>query len=104
MSRGPDAHTLLLRALCASAEKVGCDVTICASDLMRWESATFSGARHSVTLGATHSPRFDRWVGQLPEAEFSLRTHLVADLTVSSLTRNGDQATVTLEVLTIEER
>ena len=45
-----------------------------------------------------------RDVTALPEAEFALRGHLVADLSVESFHREGDVATILLEVLTVEER
>ena len=62
MSRGPDAATLLERALLAAADSAGCPVAIVASDWTRWASATFTGARHSLTLTAPASPRLDCWL------------------------------------------
>ena len=104
MSRGPDAATLLMRALLDSAEQGGCTVTSITSDLTRWASVTFTGARHLLTLAARASPTLDAWLTGLPEAEFALRGHLVADVSVESVHREGDAATVLLEVLTVEER
>lgn len=104
MSRGPDAATQLERALIASAEAAGCPVTIVEADLTRWASVTFSGARHMVTLGGAASPALSRWIDGLPEAEFALRGHLAADLSVEAVRREGDAVRVMLEVLTVEER
>ena len=104
MSRGPDAATLLERALIASAQAVGCPVTVTEADLTRWASATFTGARHMLTLGGTASAALTRWIAALPEAEFALRGHLVADLNVEAVRRKGAEVTVMLEVLTVEER
>ena len=104
MSRGPDAATLLARALLASAEQAGCPIAIPAADWTRWASVTFNGARHLLTLAAHASPALDAWLIALPEAEFALRGHLVADLTVESVHREGDAVTALLEVLTVEER
>ena len=104
MSRGPDAATLLERALLAAAEAAGCPAIVVTSDWTRWASATFTGARHSLTLTAQPSPRLDRWLVGLSEAEFSLRNYLVADLMVTRMCRDGDLVTVTIEALTVEER
>jgi hypothetical protein len=104
MSRGPDAATLLERALLAGAQAAGCPVTLHASDWTRWASATFAGARHLITLGGAASPTLDRWVADLPEAEFALRGHLVADLVVAGMHRRGGAVTIALEALTVEER
>ena len=67
-----------------------------------WFSATFSGARHAVSLAlpAATAARFAR---ALPEAELPLRDHFVADLAVVACTVTGDLAVVALEVLTIAE-
>lgn len=104
MSRGPDAETLLRRALEASADAAGCPVTLVASDWTRWASATFTGARHLLTLAAPPSPALDAWIAGLPEAELRLRGQLVADLVVEHVRRSGDTVTLSLEVLTVEER
>jgi hypothetical protein len=104
MSRGPDAGTLLERALLVSAETSGCPVTLVKSDWTRWASATFAGARHMFTLTAAASPAFDAWLSALPEAEFALPGHLVADLVVEKVSREGETITAHLEILTIEER
>lgn len=104
MSRGPDAATLLERALLASAEAAGCPVTIAEAELTRWASATFTGARHMLTLAAQASPPLTRWLAALPEAEFALRGYLVADLCVEAVRREGGDVTAMLEVLTVEER
>lgn len=104
MSRGPDAETLLRRALEASAEAAGCPVTLVHSDWTRWASATFTGARHLLALTAPPSPALDRWIAALPEAELRLRGHLVADLVVEHVRRSGEAVTLSLEVLTVEER
>lgn len=104
MSRGPGVATLLERALLAGAEGAGCPVTVVEADLTRWASVTFSGARHMLTLAAPPSPALSRWIAALPEAEFRLRGHLVADLSVEAVRREGDTVRVMLEILTVEER
>ena len=102
MSRGPDAATLLERALVASAVAAGCPVTVSDADWSRWSSATFSGARHALTLSGAASRAFNSWTRALPEAEFALRGHLVADLCVARRHRTRDEVTLVLEVLTVE--
>lgn len=104
MSRAPDAATLLERALVAGAAHAGCPITIAAADWTRWASATFNGARHMLTLSAAAGPALDHWLAGLGEAEFALRHHLVADLSVTRVTREGGVATIALEALTVEER
>jgi hypothetical protein len=104
MSRGPDAATALERALVAAADAAGCPVRIATSDWTRWASATFTGARHSVTLTAAAGPALDRWLVGLSEAEFDLRHYLVADLAVTRMTREGNVVRVAIEALTVEER
>jgi hypothetical protein len=104
MSRGPDSSTMLERALLRESERLGCAASIAASEMTRWASATFTGARHQLTLTAPCSDAFDWWIAGLPEAEFRLRGHLVADLAVTRLHRHDGLATATLEVLTVEDR
>ncbi|MEZ0242790.1 MAG: hypothetical protein ACAH11_05405 [Sphingomonas sp.] len=104
MSRGPDAATQLERALIAGAAAAGCPVSVTESDLVRWASATFTGARHMLTLTGAASPALTRWLADLPEAEFALRGHLVADLSVEAIRREGSDVRAMLEVLTVEER
>jgi len=62
MSRGPDAETLLRRALESHAEAAGCPVALVESDWTRWASATFSGARHLLALAGPPSPALDAWI------------------------------------------
>jgi hypothetical protein len=104
MSRGPDAATQLERALVAAAAASGCPIAVATSDWTRWASATFTGARHSLTLRAGASPMLDAWLAGLSEAEFALRGYLVADIHVMRMTRAEGGVTVAIEALTVEER
>ena len=104
MSRGPDAATLLERALLAAAQASGCPLTVTRSDWTRWSSATFTGARHLLTLAGEADPALDDWVAGLPEAEITLRGHLVADCVVMRVEKKEGRATIALEVLTLDER
>lgn len=95
---GPvDAGTLLLRALRASAAAAGCTVAIESLAARPWSSATFTGTRHRVVLALEADAA--AWLDALPEAEFALRGHLVADLAVVA---RGDGRAM-IDVLTLVE-
>lgn len=104
MSGAPDAGVRLERALLRHAAQRGIDLSIVLASWTRWASATFAGARHALLLTATPSPALDAWIAELPEAEFALRGHLVADLTVDSRTHIDDRVALNIGVLTVEER
>ncbi|MEI9849675.1 MAG: hypothetical protein WDN24_01135 [Sphingomonas sp.] len=104
MSRGPDAATQLARALLAGAAASGCPVRVDAASCERWASATFTGARHMLNLSGDAGPAIEDWLAGLPEAEFALRGHLVADLGVEAVRREGGTVTALVEALTVEER
>ncbi|WP_200888732.1 hypothetical protein, partial [Staphylococcus aureus] len=53
MSRGPDAGTLLRRAIEANAEAAGCPGVPVESGWTRWASAAFTGARLLLALATT---------------------------------------------------
>lgn len=102
MSRGPDVGTLLIRTLYRDSVAKGCPVEIIASDWVRWASATFVGARHALTWTALPSPALEEWLAGLPEAEFDLRGHLLADLNVMAVTRTATSVGIEIEALTVE--
>lgn len=104
MSRGPDAHTLLQRALSRSADQAGCPIEWVTSDWERWASATFVGARHRLTLTLAEGAASENWLAGLDEAEVELRGHLLADLVVTGAEHGGGHIAVTLEALTVEDR
>ena len=93
------ALAALLRALAAGA--AGC-FRIAEARSTPWASATFEGARHAVTLelaGADASERAARLRDALPEMEFALPAHLVADIVVKA----SEGATLSFETLILEE-
>jgi hypothetical protein len=102
MSRGPDAGARLERALLAHAGQAGCAATIRDATWVRWASATFAGARHTLWLEAATGDALEHWLIALPEADIALREHVVADLVVRDVTRDAGQARITLEALTVE--
>jgi hypothetical protein len=103
MSRGPDAATLLDRALTTSAARAGLELAVTTAESTRWASATFTGARHvlEVAIGGDAAAA---WLAELPEAELPMRGHLVADLAVVRQARSGARIVATIEALTVEER
>ena len=92
------------RALRAAADRADCPITLPSSSSTHWASATFVGERHMFTLTGSAGPAFDAWIDGLPEAEWALCGHLVADLCVVARHRLEDQLGVDLEVLTVEDR
>lgn len=103
MSRGPDAATLLARALDLSAQGAGLNLTIRHTDWRRWASATFTGARHELTVELPDGDAAERWLAALSEAELPIRGHLVADAVVLRKHGEGDLLVVALEILTVED-
>jgi hypothetical protein len=93
--RGPDAGTLLVRALRTNGAAF--DIRIDSLAGRPWASATFTGTRYVVR------PNIRSWLDALPEADFTLRGHLVAELSVDSVALNDGEWRVTLTVLTLED-
>lgn len=99
MSRGPDASTLLSRALEGSLP--GARITGCR--WKSWASATFAGAWHALTVVAPDTDATHTWLAALPEATFTLGRHLVADVTVAAVRRIDGSIEAEIEALTLEE-
>lgn len=104
MSRGPDIGTVTVRMIEAAGRAHGCPATVVESEWERWSSATFTGARHCITLAATPSHALDLWLAGLSEETFELRGHLVADVAVVAVKRSAEQVIAEIEVLTVEDR
>ena len=73
-----------------------------------WASATFTGARHELTLriaGEGALGAADDFLANLEAREFPLRGHIVADIAlISDERRDGeDAARISLEALTVED-
>ncbi|MGE4430838.1 MAG: hypothetical protein AB7E05_08890 [Sphingobium sp.] len=93
----------------------GPDASVIATSSRPWASATFTGARHSVVMklhGADHAGRASRLARRLPDAEFSISGHIVADACVDDRAGNpagdrpmaqADETMLHLSVLTIED-
>ena len=92
---------LLMRAIDADARRYGCPVTLTRAASTRWESATFKGARHDLTIQAPDDPHTDAWLDGLPVAELPVRAQLVADLVIKGVVREAGVATINIEALTV---
>ena len=102
MSDPSHAAIMVERALAGSAAAAGCVLRIESANWTRWSSASFAGARGKLTLAGTASIMLDQWLGQLAKAELELRGHLIAELTIRSIQKDGSGAEIELEVLTVE--
>lgn len=88
-----DPHTRLIAQL---LDHAGPDSSVIATSSRPWASATFVGARHVIVLklsGAGHAARADRFIETLPDVEFSIAGHIVADTCVDErLLRSAETA------------
>ena len=97
------------RVVSALQEMVGGIAELLAMEERAWASATFSGARHTVTLrfhGTDDCEAADRFIEALPEHEFALPGQLVADASVSAVDHAlapSPRLTVTCELLLLED-
>jgi hypothetical protein len=94
-----DAGVLLVRALIADAAAAGCTAREVSATAHDWASATFVGMRHRIVLAVTGDA--DRWARALPEAEFRMWRHIVADLVVEAMESAGEERQVTIAALTL---
>jgi hypothetical protein len=98
-----DCHGRLIAALLDAA---GAQSEVVDGALTPWCSATFIGARHGLTLvlwGEDAATRADALARQLPEMEFRIMGHIVAELVVEERQAVGaGEVRLRLGVLTIE--
>jgi hypothetical protein len=78
---------------------VGGMVVIVAADSVAWSVNTFTGARHCLTLRLDTAARADAMARALPDHEFRIAGHLVAD--VAEIVVEG--GLLRFAVLTVEE-
>lgn len=98
-----DCHGRIQSALLALA---GPSARVTSESLKPWCSATFTGAQHRLDLhltGPDAPARAAMLAGALPDHEFRLPGHLVADLAVDSVSIREGNATLALCILTIED-
>jgi hypothetical protein len=100
--RARDVGAQLAATLVQQAASAGCAVRVENQRQTAWASATFTGARHDIALVAERNGSLDAWLAALPEAEFALRGHLVADVAmVERIDRAG--TAIRIKALTVEE-
>lgn len=104
MSRGPDIGTALNRAIERQTRYARCPADIVNADWERWASATFTGARHRITVAMLPCPAAEAWLSTVRDAEFDVRGHLVADVDVVAVRRLAPRVEADLEILTVEAR
>lgn len=97
------------RVLTALQEMVGECAELLAMEERAWASATFSGARHTITLrftGSADCETADGFIEMLPEHEFALPGLLVADAQVREVTFDSlpePRMTIVAELLLLNE-
>ena len=99
--RGPDAATLLIRALRTHAAASGCPIHLVTVESHGWASATFTGMQHRVTIAADPVPGLRSWLDALPEAELELHGHIVADLAIDALESIDGRTHISIAALTL---
>jgi hypothetical protein len=99
-----DCQGQLIAALEAMA---GPTASIIQATMRPWCSATFVGAQHHMVMGiggADAAQRAAELAARLSEADFGLRGHIVADLSVDDIGSDAQGAvSISLAILTIED-
>lgn len=73
----------------------------------RWASVTFQGARHEIAFrleGEGADAAAGRFLSRLDPRDFTLRGHLLADISLTAEERRPGFARIRLQALTVEER
>ena len=99
-----DPHARIIAQL---VQLSGPDMTVIASSSRLWASATFVGAQHRVVLrfsGGDAPANAARFAELLPDAEFSIAGHIVADACVDEWGNDADQCVPGGEPLADEPR
>lgn len=100
-----DPGTELERAICASFGHLPAALEVEERSSRPWASITFVGARHRLRLGLRGpgaAALADAFLCGLPEREFDLRGHLMADIALIEDVRGDGSVRLTLEALTVE--
>jgi hypothetical protein len=103
-----DASTALLRALGRHFTSFAGLFRVDELTSRNWASVTFSGARHKVAFsleGDGAAAAADAFVAGMADAEFDLRGHIVADISLAGDERSaaGDRVELRIEALTVED-
>lgn len=89
------------RAVVRSAGQAGVTLSVERHRAVAWHSATFSGDRHELVVGATAEGGVADWAARLPTMELVIPSYLLADLRVPLCERIGDIMRVRIEGLTV---
>jgi hypothetical protein len=109
MSAGCDAVVgAAFRADIVNFVNFGGAVDVQLLDSAHWASVTFAGARHRLRVvleGTSAIGAAADFLAALPELEFTIPGHIVADVALVAEERGdaGDYAVLELEALTIDE-
>jgi hypothetical protein len=94
------AETALRRAFVSLLAAEGVTAVIENSASHPWASVTFAGTRHELTLRLSGLSGCDLLTG-IGEREFVLPGHILIDLVATGIERDGEDALVTIEALTV---
>ena len=92
----------IAQRLLRAAATAGCPLELREHHSRLWASATFTGARHALTLAGAPSPALDAWLAGLSDATFDTPRELVADLALVERTRRGGEVEARIEAVTVE--
>ncbi len=87
-----DSH---VRVIAQLAQLAGPDMSVIASSSRPWASATFIGAQHRIVLrfsGEDAHARGARFAEMLPDAEFAISGHIVADACIDEWRSDADDS------------
>lgn len=101
--RGTDAGMSLVRSLRLQADDSAVAIVVRSIASRPWASATFSGTQHQVAIEVPPGVSSDRWIAGLPDAEWAVRGHLVADVVIDRVAISAHDRAVSISILTIED-
>lgn len=81
-------------------------LTLERSESRPWQSLLYDGARHHIRIalsGPDADRAIDRLRGTLDESDFPIPGHIIADLRLSAVDRDGETRIVSFEALTIRD-
>jgi hypothetical protein len=76
---------------------------VLAEGLKPWCSATFVGAQHQFRVSMPDRAAGDALAATLPDHEFTIPGHIVADLSIDTSASEGAGMELALSILTIED-
>src|SRR4051812_43032690 len=103
MSR--DAGDELQVALCMAIPQVGLTVTVPTMASLTWQSATFDGHLHRLTLlleGPSAARIAEAFIASLPDREFPMRGHALVDIEVTGQAGGCGREEISLTAKTVK--